>query len=201
MLPIPSPTSRRVARVVLVATTAPSSADGGDSRAARAYDSAIGKAGSALDLLVFEIDRATCAIPLPSVEEVCRAVAVLPLPGAPDAVLGVIDLRGRLVPVLDARAHFHLAARDVEPEDTFVIGRARGRAVALVADRVREIASVDVATIESAAALSPSADSVVGIARLPGGLVVIHDLDAFLNAAETGQLDQALASATARREP
>lgn len=154
-----------------------------------------------MDLLVFEIGEARCALALASVQEVCRAVAVMPLPGAPAAVAGVIDVRGRLVPVIDARAHFHLTPRAMEPEDHFVIGRARGRGVALVADRVRDVTRVDVATIESAALLSPSVESVVGVARLPGGLVVIHDLDAFLTAAEAGQLDAALASVTAERAP
>ena len=59
-------------------------------------------------------------------------------------------------------------------------------------DRVREIAYLDAATIEGAAALSPGLDYIVGVIKLPDGIALIHDLARFLSAAESTQLDAAL---------
>ena len=86
--------------------------------------------------LLFALDTPSYALPLSVVERVVRAVEVLPLPRAPQVVLGVVDVAGRIVPVVDIRALFRLPARELDIGDHFIIARTPLRVVALVVDRV-----------------------------------------------------------------
>jgi purine-binding chemotaxis protein CheW len=143
-----------------------------------------------VELLTFELNDARYAIPLDLVREVARAVAVTPLPGAPPVVLGVIDVRGRIAPVYDLRRRLGLEPREIEPSDQFVLADSAGRLVALVVDRVEWMASVPDEAIHEEP--EPGVPYISGLARLPDGLALIHDLAAFLSADESRALDRAL---------
>jgi purine-binding chemotaxis protein CheW len=67
-------------------------------------------------LFVFSLDAQPFALPLAVVERVVRAVAVTPLPRMPQIILGVINLQGRIIPVINLRKLFGLEAADAPPE-------------------------------------------------------------------------------------
>jgi purine-binding chemotaxis protein CheW len=70
-----------------------------------------------LQVLVFEVAGRRYGLPADDVQELLRAVSIVPLPRAPAVVEGVINLRGKVVPVLDVRGRFRLPARGpVGPE-------------------------------------------------------------------------------------
>ena len=148
-----------------------------------------------MEVLVLEVEGERWALPAADVREIVRAVAVARLPGAPRAVDGVIDVRGELVPVLDLRGRLGLPARAVHPDEHLVIADAGGRTVAIRVDSAVELATVDDASLADPRAAVPSAEHVSAVARLPEGMVLIHDLRAFLDDAEAGALDAALAEA------
>jgi purine-binding chemotaxis protein CheW len=75
-------------------------------------------------VLVFALDDSLYALPLPSVERVIRAVEITALPGAPRIVLGVIDARGRIIPVLDIRMRLGLPERELACDDRFIVARS-----------------------------------------------------------------------------
>src|ERR1700676_2802779 len=85
-------------------------------------------------LVVFRLDERRYALPLAVVERVVRAVDVTPLPKAPPMVLGVIDVHGRVLPVLNLRRRFLMSDRQVGPADWFVIAHAARHTVVLVVD-------------------------------------------------------------------
>jgi purine-binding chemotaxis protein CheW len=145
-----------------------------------------------MNVLVFEVSGQRYALPSSDVWEVLRAAAVVPLPRAPAVVEGVINLRGRLVPVLDLRTRFRLAAKPVEPTDHFVVAQAGDRAVALRVDRATDLAPLGEADVEDAKGVVPGAEYVAWVARHPDGLVLIHDLRTFLSRAESAALAEAL---------
>ena len=147
-----------------------------------------------LSVLVFDLaDKQFGLLTLP-VLEIVRAVSIAALPRAPAIVEGVINYRGEIVPVLDMRSRFALPARALHPDQHFIIARANGRLVALRVDRVHELVSVNREAVESAA-VAPGAEYVAGVARLTDGLLVIHDLEAFLSLDEARVLDSAMARA------
>lgn len=143
-------------------------------------------------LLAFALDALRFALPLACVERVLHAVAITPLPNAPEAILGVINMGGRLVPVVDVRKRFRLPTRALALSDHLVIARTARRPLALVVDAVHGVmpgsAQDDLALEE----LVPGLEYVKGIAKTPDGLVLIHDLDRFLALDEEAALQQAM---------
>ncbi|HEY0971117.1 MAG TPA: chemotaxis protein CheW [Gemmatimonadales bacterium] len=142
-------------------------------------------------LLLFSIDDLRFALPVSAVRETVRAVAITPLAGAPGVVEGVIDVRGTVTPVLDMRARFRLPPRPVRPSDHMVLAEAAGRQVALRVDRVLEVATVTGEDVRAARDDDPSMRHLAGVARLPDGLVLVGDLDAFLTQGEREALEVA----------
>ncbi len=154
-----------------------------------------------MQILRFEVAGVGCALPAAEVRQVLRAVAVAPLPGAPPVVAGVINLRGLAVPVLDLRRRFGLPGRALHPDDVFVVAEVAGRAVALWADVAVGLADVDPAAVEPASTVVARPGYVGGVARLPDGVAMIHDLATFLSDAESGELDAALAAGAGPAAP
>ncbi len=143
--------------------------------------------------VIFHLDELRIALTLSAVTRVVRAVFLTPLPEAPDGVLGMINVRGRVIPVLDLRRRFRLPPRDMTPADRFVIAHTARRAVALVADAVTGVIEYPVAAIVAANDILPGIGPVAGVVRLGGELLLIHDLDRFLSLDEEQRLDEALA--------
>lgn len=144
-------------------------------------------------LVVFTLDGQNFAVPLPVVERVVNAVEVGPLPGAPRAVAGVIAVGEHTVPVFDLRARFELPPRALEPEDLLIIARRGPRLVALPVETVPGLREVPRQEITAPDSLNTGGNALMqGVARLGEELILIHDLDKFLTAAEEQSLAQAL---------
>lgn len=151
---------------------------------------------SNFEILTFELSGQRCALRAEHVLEVQRAVAMAPLPGAVPLVEGVINLRGKLVPVLDIRARLGLEPSRLSVRDHLLVAGIPGdgaglRVVAIRVDRALELVSVPREQIEDPPGMAGPVQT-AAIAKLPDGLVLIHDLSAFLSLDEAAQLDQAL---------
>lgn len=151
-----------------------------------------------VQLLVFELEGLRLALPAATVQEVVRAVAIAPLAQGPAAVEGVINARGALVPAFDLRQRFGLPARPLSPEHHLILAFAGRRLTALRVDRVIDLIAVPLAEIQPADQVVPGAGDGSAIARLPDGLIVIHDLERFLSPLEAEQVNAALAGVRAQ---
>lgn len=118
-------------------------------------------------------------------------VAPTRLPEAPAVVDGIISVRGELVPVLNVRLRFGLPPTPPSPADHLILAKS-DRLVALRVDRVADILSIDMAAVEELALMVPGALYVSSIAKLPDGLILIHDLPTFLSNEELLQLTSAM---------
>ncbi|MDO8803953.1 MAG: chemotaxis protein CheW [Elusimicrobiota bacterium] len=148
-------------------------------------------------IVIFTLDESRYALYLTDVERVVRAVELTPLPKAPEIVSGVINWQGKIIPVVDIRSRFRLPAREMDPDDRFIIARSGRRQVALTADSVTGIYELTDQERVSAAQEIPFAEYVKGVAKIDGGLVLIYDLDRFLSLDEEQKLDAALSGAKA----
>jgi len=146
-------------------------------------------------LLIFSIDHHRFGVRLDGVARVVRMPAITGLPGAPDVVRGIINVAGRVIPVVDLRRRFGLPAREARIEDHLVLAHTRQREVALPIDHALGIEAFDAISIARPDTLAPGLHHIAGVARLAGGLVFIHDLDTFLAHDEVVVLDAALAAA------
>lgn len=143
--------------------------------------------------VTFALDRLACALRLPAVERVVRMVAVTPLPRAPAVVLGVVDVGGELVPVIDLRRRFGLPHRGCSADDQIILARSARRRLALVVDAVTEVLDCPAERLVDARRIMPGVDYLEGVLQAEQGLTLVQDLDAFLSLDEERALDAALA--------
>jgi len=146
-------------------------------------------------LVVFTLDDQRYALHLSAVERVVSAVAITPLPKAPDIILGVVNVHGRIVPVADIRRRFGLPAREMSLRDQFVIAHTVRRPVILVVDRVEGIVTYSPADVIRADSILSPIRHIEGVLKLKDGMALIHDLDGFLSLEEERSLDEAMGHA------
>jgi len=143
-------------------------------------------------LIVFALDDRRYALPLPAANRVVRMVSITPLPKAPDIVLGVVNIQGRVIPVINMRRRFHLPEREITLTDRLVVAHTARRPVALVADAVLDVITYPAQELIAAEHIAPGVEYVEGVIKLEDGLILIHDLDKFLSLEEENSLDRAL---------
>jgi purine-binding chemotaxis protein CheW len=148
-----------------------------------------------LQLCLFTLDERRYALTLSCVERVVFVVDITPLPKAPRVVLGVVNVKGDIVPVYDLRRRFRLPEREIHLTDQLMIAKTSRQTVALLVDSVGGVIEVAEEEIAAAREIIPEIEYVQGVVKLQDGLALIHDLDQFLSAEEERTLDKALRSA------
>jgi purine-binding chemotaxis protein CheW len=144
------------------------------------------------ELLAFALDGQRYALPLSSVEKVVRSVEITPLPKAPDIVLGVINVQGRVIPVFNVRRRFRLPEREISLEDRMIIAHTARRAVSLAVEQVEGVMERPSREPAPSGEILPAMEYVEGVVTLADGMVFIHNLDTFLSLDEERALDSAL---------
>jgi purine-binding chemotaxis protein CheW len=146
--------------------------------------------------LIFEVGGRRYGLPVALVQEIVRAVPAVPLPGAPVVVEGAINVRGRIVPVLDLRRRLGLPAKPLEHTDHLVLTRVGGCLAALRVDHALDLVELGEDDLEELAGFAVGA-GVRRVAKLPDDLVLIQDdLLALFAPAEVAALDAALLAPT-----
>jgi purine-binding chemotaxis protein CheW len=129
-------------------------------------------------LVVFSLADEEYGIPITLVQEIIRHSAPRPIPGSPSHVEGVINLRGRIIPVVDLRARFGMPG--VRPDEAkIVIVEMASLVVGVVVDEVREVLTVDAGQCEPAPE-GAGGDHLQAVAKLEGRLVVLLDMPRLL---------------------
>lgn len=146
-------------------------------------------------LVIFTMDDQHYALRLPSVDRVIHAVEINALPHAPEIVLGIVNVRGQVIPVINLRRRFRLPEREIALSDRIIIAHTARRTVGLVVDAMADVMDYPEQSIAGAESILPGLEYVEGVMKLPDGLVYIHDLDRFLFMEEETSLDEALETA------
>lgn len=147
------------------------------------------------NMIVFTLDELRFAVYLSAVERVVQAVEITPLPKAPKIVLGVINVKGQIVPVLDIRQRLHLPRRDMDINDQFILARASSRLVALVVDSVNELLAIEERELVAADQIPYGTEYIRGVVKLENNLVLICDLDQFLSLGNEQKLEKVMTEA------
>lgn len=144
-----------------------------------------------VQLVVFGLADESYGVHVLAVEEIIRLQEITAIPHAPDFVEGVINLRGRVIPVLDLRKRFGLPTAEATKSTRIVVVEASGMTVGLVVDSVDEVRNLPTDTIEPPSPIVTTVDSdfLMGVGKLPAGggkeqLVILLDLDRVTSVAE-----------------
>ncbi len=143
-------------------------------------------------LVTFSLDDRKFALHVSAVQRIVRVVEVTALPKTPEIVVGIINVQGTLIPVLDIRMRFSLPPKEVRLDDRMIIATTAKRTVALIVDSVDDVVEIPGERIIAAEQILPQLEYVEGIMKTEGGMVLIHDLDRFLSLPEEKGLDEAM---------
>ena len=145
-------------------------------------------------IVVFTIDELLYALPLNSVVRVIHVVEITPLPKAPEIISGIINVRGQIIPVIDVRKRFGLASREITPADQLILADTGKRQVAILVDTVTGLKDITPRQHVEIKETLPFAEYISGVAKIEDGLILIYDLEKFLNLSEENELEHALSN-------
>lgn len=148
-----------------------------------------------LSALVVSLKEYFFALPLQKVEEVSYMVIVSPLPGAPPSIRGVIDYRGRMVPVLDLSVGFSEEALCLRPELYLAIISSKDRLYALPVHSICGVSVFEATDIEKMSNTAALPAFVECLLHSDNGAVTLLDTAKLLAAGECDLLDQAMSEA------
>ena len=139
-----------------------------------------------LQIVGFRIGRETFGLPISLVHEIVRRPEITNVPHAPEYVEGVMNLRGRIVPVIDLRRRFGGAAIANSRKNRVLVVDVESRAVGLIVDSASEVLKISDAQIEPPPnVLTEAATSyVTGVAKHQGRLIILVDLKRILQSGE-----------------
>lgn len=151
-------------------------------------------------LVSFVIENEEFGVDILKVQEIIRTVEITRVPKAPNFVEGVINLRGKIVPVIDLRKRFGIAEREHDNETRIVVVELVDKVVGFLVDRVKEVIRVEKSVIEPPPELTTSIDSnyITGVAKLQDRLLILLELNRVLSSDEQEKLTEVETGANAR---
>jgi purine-binding chemotaxis protein CheW len=133
--------------------------------------------------VTYRLDGETYGINVMQVQEVLRPSEIAPVPGAAHYVLGIINLRGNVVTVIDTRQRFGLASTDITDNSRIIIIETSGNVVGILVDSVTEVVDVRSTEIETPPSVgnSETARYIQGVCNRDGELLILVDLEKMLS--------------------
>jgi purine-binding chemotaxis protein CheW len=134
--------------------------------------------------LTFKLGEESYGFPVLGVREIIRLPPITPVPRMPPYIKGVINLRGKVIPILDLRAKFQLSAETYGDRACIIIVQvgtppAEVRLMGAIVDAVEEVAQIGEANLEPTPDFggTPDTDYILGMATIQGGVKTLLDLD------------------------
>jgi len=144
-------------------------------------------------LVTFRLDDQEYALPIVNVVQVVRIVAITPMPEAPEFVKGVINVRGKVIPVIDLHKRFGLPPRPYDLNTQLLIAQMDGRMMALIVDVVSEVLTMPASDVESPSEIAPQMERLSAVGKLGDRLLLMLDLNRVLTFEEERRLEAVLA--------
>jgi len=134
--------------------------------------------GQQLQLVTFEVAGEEFAVDILAVQEINRMLDLTRVPQSPPEVEGVINLRGKIIPVLDMRRRFGMPSAERTEASRIVVIEVEKRVLGFIVDRVNEVLRISSDIVEPAPQLVCSIDSqfIAGVGKLPDRLIILLDI-------------------------
>ncbi|MDH5471823.1 MAG: chemotaxis protein CheW [Gammaproteobacteria bacterium] len=132
--------------------------------------------------VTFQLDAETYGINVMLVQEVLRVTDIAPVPGAPSYVVGIINLRGNVVTVIDTRMRFGLSPKEMDDSTRIVIIESDKQTVGIIVDSVSEVVDIYSNEIETAPNVGndETARYIEGVVSRGDELLILIDLNKLL---------------------
>ena len=131
------------------------------------------------------------------IKEIIGMMPITTVPQTPEFVKGVINLRGKVIPVMDLRLRFGMEAIDYNDRTCIIVVEIEGAAgtiqIGLVVDTVSEVLNINSEDIEKAPTFGAklNTDYILGMAKMEGGVKILLDIDQVISEEEIGMIEEA----------
>jgi purine-binding chemotaxis protein CheW len=150
-------------------------------------------------IVIFELSSEYFGVEIAAVQSIIKIQPITKLPHTPSFVEGVTNLRGKVLPVIDLRKRFGVAARELDKNSRIIVVSLDQNEVGIIVDEVSEVVTVPTQAVEAAPAIATTVDSafIKGIAKLGmnegsaqqgARLVILLDLAQVLSTKEKAEL-------------
>lgn len=148
--------------------------------------------GGLLQLVSFEVGGEEYAVPILSVQEINRMMQITRVPQSPPFVQGVINLRGKIIPVIDLRKRFGLTKLENSDDVRIIVVEVSNRVLGFTVDRVNEVLRINPNIVEPPPSMVCGLDTdyVQGVGKLDDRLLILLHLEKLFSAAEIAEIEQ-----------
>lgn len=142
-------------------------------------------------LVTYRVGKELFGVPISAVQEIVRVPAITSIPQAPDFVEGVINLRGKVITVVDMRRRLGRDASARDKRDRILVVEVGGRLIGVIVDEVAEVLRLSGDRVEPAPSMVAGVDNqyVVGVGKLDEDLLILIDIERVLTDEQLGALD------------
>jgi purine-binding chemotaxis protein CheW len=153
--------------------------------------------GRTLQVVSFALGSEEYGVDIAQVQEINRMVTITHVPQAPQFMEGVINLRGRLIPIIDLRTRFGMERAERTKNTRIVVTEIGSKRLGMVVDSVSEVLRIPVEQIEDAPDLVAGVDTeyIRGVGKLDDRLIILLDLGRVISAEEKTALQKLDAAA------
>ncbi|MEL7290961.1 MAG: chemotaxis protein CheW [Pseudomonadota bacterium] len=143
-----------------------------------------------LQWVTFQLEEETYGINVMQVREVLRYTEIAPVPGAPDYVLGIINLRGNVVTVIDTRSRFGLMEGEITDNTRIIVIESEHQVIGILVDSVAEVVYLRASEIDTTPSVGTdeSAKFIQGVSNRDGKLLILVDLNKLLTDEEWDEM-------------
>lgn len=134
----------------------------------------------------FILSKEKYAINIMSVEEILRKVDITAVPNAPSFIEGIVNIRGKVIPVVDLKKKLSIGSSNDDSNVRIIITNLKNKRVGFLVDAVDEVIRIDHSIIEQAPALSVNVDSdyISGVAKTEKGMTILLDINKIFSSQE-----------------
>lgn len=146
-----------------------------------------------LQLVTFSIGEEEFGVDILKVQEIIRTMEITKVPRAQDFVEGVINLRGKVIPIIDLRRRFGLDSKNHDKHTRIIVIEINNMIVGFVVDSVSEVLRIPAGTVEPPPPVVAGLESeyISGVGKLQDRLLILLDLDKLLSSEDLESLSQA----------
>ncbi len=143
-----------------------------------------------LQLVTFSIGEEEFGVNILKVQEIIRTMEITKVPRSPDFVEGVINLRGKVIPIIDLRRRFGLAPRPEDKDTRIIVIEINSIIVGFVVDAVSEVLRIPASTVgpPPPGVAGVESDYISGVGQLADRLLIMLDLDRLLSSEDISML-------------
>ncbi len=143
-----------------------------------------------MQLVTFSLDQEEFGVDILRVQEIIRMMEITKVPKSPEFVEGVINLRGKVIPVIDLRSRFGLDSHAYDKDTRIMVIDINNMIVGFVVDAVSEVLRIMADTVEPPPPVVAGIESdyISGVGKLKDRLLILLDLDRLLSGTERNEL-------------